>query len=334
MKKINFVFLMTVVLLWTSCSSSQSGLSVGNVSNSECLQTRAGKPHPKMKLTRNGMNIDVSLANFEINCAINDVKVDCQQYEKRLEMMVEEDFGDGSIIFLCKCPINVYYTLYDIEGDEFLLVFNGQEKGIISFKEHRTVIIDLYTLEQAYDGASDDDEYTPGNTVEPDPVQEQYATWAVGERKWVIDADQPGVIESDLSKRQEIPEGTFYGLRADWSSVLNIDSDGKSVLAKASGIDIKSGQQYLEVLPEAKDDIKFSHQPLSYMHMSFTLYGQERSYDAVAVKTGESMFGATVNWWLCENLTSYYQAMYPDAGVRKVVFLQELTYHGVADIEE
>ena len=159
MKKLYHLILIVATAVLTSCSTSQAGLSVGNMKNTECGNTtRSGYYHsPKIKLQRDGMNIHVTLTDYLINCGHPELYMDCRQEGKRLEMNVkrkEVDCDDG-LRNLCVCPINIYFTMYDVEGDTFQLFLDDRDLGTLSFKEHSIIYVDAYTLDQAYEEGFD-----------------------------------------------------------------------------------------------------------------------------------------------------------------------------------
>jgi hypothetical protein len=43
----------------------------------------------------------------------------------------------------CLCRVNIYFTLYDVEGDTFQLSLDGRNLGEISFKDSNVVEINL-----------------------------------------------------------------------------------------------------------------------------------------------------------------------------------------------
>ena len=45
----------------------------------------------------------------------------------------------GDIGSTCLCFINIYFTLYDVEGDAFQLSIDGKDIGDVSFKENNVV---------------------------------------------------------------------------------------------------------------------------------------------------------------------------------------------------
>ena len=156
MKKLYQLMLIATATILASCSTSQTGLSVGNMKNTECGNTtRSGYCHtPKIKLQRDGMNIHVTLTDYLINCGHPELYMDCRQEGKRLEMNVKIK-GDDGIRNLCACGINIYYTMYDVEGDTFQLFLDDRDLGTLSFKEHSIIYVDAYTLDQAYEEGFD-----------------------------------------------------------------------------------------------------------------------------------------------------------------------------------
>lgn len=161
MKKSIVVLAFATVL--AGCSSGNfDGLYVGDVSNSSCLRVRSGDAagvidNPTLKLTKEGDVITGFLKNFEVvHCGSDrDVVVECRQDGTSLQIKVREDFiGDG-VTTSCLCPVNVYFTLYDTEGDKFHVTLNNMDLGDISFAEHSVVEIDLWTLRQAHEEGFD-----------------------------------------------------------------------------------------------------------------------------------------------------------------------------------
>ena len=166
MKKISNVMIVLAGMLLAGCSTTKEGVSVGNISNTECAMTRSGEPvvqidNPTLKLTKDGDVITGFLKNFEINCSDKNLVVKCRQEGSVLQIDVHdqsyyEHQGSGDIARTnCFCRVNVYFTLYDIEGDRFLVNLNKEKLGEISFAEHSVVEIDRITLQQAYEGGFD-----------------------------------------------------------------------------------------------------------------------------------------------------------------------------------
>lgn len=145
MKKMKFITVVFLGVLMTGCSTSKiDGIAVGNVSNSECLQkgrTRGDSDRswgPRLILTREGDNIVGEIKNYEVNCGHRDLIVTCKQDGSNLTITVkeEEPKEDGDISKTsCLCPVNIYFTIYDIEGDLFHVNLEGNDFGNASFKE-------------------------------------------------------------------------------------------------------------------------------------------------------------------------------------------------------
>ena len=149
MKKMRMAVVMLLGLLLTGCSTSKiDGIAVGNVSNTECLlkdRTRGESDRswgPRLILTREGNNIVGEIRNYEVNCGHRDLIVTCKQDGSNLTITVkeEEPKEDGDIQRTsCLCPVNVYFTIYDIEGDLFHVNLEGNDFGNASFKEENRV---------------------------------------------------------------------------------------------------------------------------------------------------------------------------------------------------
>ena len=147
-KTITLVLFLMVMVLFSSCSTTESGLSVGEVKNSECVQeTRATDellPHPQLKMTRSGSSISCELLDYPVNCHHGDLYVDGRQEGNSLDIRVREKKADGeAIMTTCLCWINLYFTMYDVEGDTFVLMLDGKDLGEVSFKGRSSVEIDL-----------------------------------------------------------------------------------------------------------------------------------------------------------------------------------------------
>lgn len=153
MRKKNLLIASLMAAVLAGCSTSD-GLYVGNVSNTACTRTRSGDvagviDNPTLKLTKEGSTITGVLKSFEVNCGIEkDVIVKCHQEGSNLLIEAHEELGDG-IATNCTCPVNVYFTLYDTEGDRFRVKLNNEELGDVSFVDHHVVEIDRRTLLQA-----------------------------------------------------------------------------------------------------------------------------------------------------------------------------------------
>ena len=159
MKKLCFIPMVLFAFLITGCSSSNiDGIAVGKVSNSECLnrsRSREAKDASDMKtmlrLTREGNNIVGELINYYITCLHYDIIVDCKQEGSELAITVSEDLpqGDENILSSnCLCPINIYFTIYDIAGDSFHVKVGQDDYGNASFID--TNMVEL-TVKENYD---------------------------------------------------------------------------------------------------------------------------------------------------------------------------------------
>ena len=181
MKKLYQLFLIVTVTMLTACSTSQTGVYVGNFSNSECLnKTRAPYANTcKLKLTRSGNDISGELLGYNANCMHGKLSVECEQQGSRLSINVRETFDEeGALIANCVCPINIYFTVYNVEGEQYQVYLDDDCLGVASFKEHSIVQFDTYTHDVAYEEGF---EYTPilqdfsiyeNDYLDPDGVNE------------------------------------------------------------------------------------------------------------------------------------------------------------------
>ena len=148
--------LLFILALLTGCSTAESGVSVGNVHNTECsssstrstqAEAEEGEDVPEIprlaiKLTRQGEIIVGEFTNYMIPCSHGDLYVDCQQTDRKLDINVREKKNNqGGLAAQCLCWVNIYFTLYDVEGDTFQLSLDGRNLGEISFKESNVVEI-------------------------------------------------------------------------------------------------------------------------------------------------------------------------------------------------
>ena len=165
MKRIieNLLMLLVILLVaafvgmtLTGCSTQESvsgPVSAGNVSNSGCQNNTRGTSiigNPTLKFTKDGVNLQAEFHNYRLNCAYKDVKVECTAKDGVLDIRVEEVM-DGDLYANCLCPVNIYYTIYNANEEEYSLRLNGEDLGIISFKGHDVTEIDLWNHEQAHE---------------------------------------------------------------------------------------------------------------------------------------------------------------------------------------
>ena len=153
MKKIMIFITAVAAMLLSACSTSET-VAVGNVSNSECgAVTRASiMSNPKIKMTRRGNNIDFELpCNVNCGMAENGIKVEPEWTDGRLNVILKpEKTFNSDIGSMCTCQVTVYFTVYDIEDDSFVLTFNGKNYKV-DFDGHSVVYIDEVTGDTAYE---------------------------------------------------------------------------------------------------------------------------------------------------------------------------------------
>jgi hypothetical protein len=158
MKKKTLFLTLLAMILMAGCSTAESGVSVGNVHNTECPHSstrsiQAGSdedevvpeiPRLAIKLTRHGNSVSGEFTNYSVVCSHGELYVDCQQTGQKLDINVREKKNNqGGLAAQCLCWVNIYFTLYDVEGDTFQLSLDGRELGEISFKESNVVEINF-----------------------------------------------------------------------------------------------------------------------------------------------------------------------------------------------
>lgn len=159
----NYILLRALILVMmlsgaitNTVFADDDPVTVGDVSNTECAsRTRATGDlgHSRLKLTRFENGLYGELSNFEVNCAYGDINVMCQENGQILSINVDEGIGD--VYAMCKCQINICFTIFNALQDEYQLKLDDKNIGTVSFNDHSTVEIDLRTLEIAYDGGFD-----------------------------------------------------------------------------------------------------------------------------------------------------------------------------------
>lgn len=152
MKNLRMIFAALSAVVLAGCASSNTdGLAVGKVSNTECdnlrqTRTDGDMSHSMIKLTREGNNIVCELQDVFVSCHHGDLSVNCRQDGPNLDISVVDSHagGDDEIATNCACYVNFYFTIYDAEGDDFVVSFLGQKYNV-SFKEKNYVEIDRNT---------------------------------------------------------------------------------------------------------------------------------------------------------------------------------------------
>lgn len=163
----------------TGCSTQESvsgPVTAGNVSNSGCQNNTRGTSiigNPTLKFTKDGVNLQAEFHDYRLNCAYKDVKVECTAKDGVLDIRVEEVM-DGDLYANCLCPVNIYYTIYNANEEEYSLRLNGEDLGIISFKGHDVTEIDLWNHEQAHEEGFEYSlvtTFTYANEILPDNIE-------------------------------------------------------------------------------------------------------------------------------------------------------------------
>ena len=186
MKRIieNLLMLLVILLVaafvgmtLTGCSTQESvsgPVTAGNVSNSGCQNNTRGTSiigNPTLKFTKDGVNLQAEFHDYRLNCAYEDVKVECTAKDGVLDIKVVEV---GDLFANCLCPVNIYYTIYNANEEEYSLRLNGEDLGIISFKGHDVTEIDLWNHEQAHEEGFEYSlvtTYTYANEILPDNIE-------------------------------------------------------------------------------------------------------------------------------------------------------------------
>ena len=159
MKRVKLLMAQAAIMILASCASTDDFLSVGKVSNSDCLlETRAStRPNPMLKLTRQGSDIYGEFIDYIKSCNHGELGVLCKQEGSRFDIKVTDTAkgNEGDIVTLCSCLVNIYFTAYDVEGENFHVIVDDKDIADVSFKEHSIVEINLQTKEVKYGASSD-----------------------------------------------------------------------------------------------------------------------------------------------------------------------------------
>ena len=192
--------LVLAIGLLAGCSSSEENVStittIGNQSNTDCeLNTRgentAGRPI--LKLTRDGENILGELQNYEVCCSYEDLKVTCEEENSFLNINVSNQNTE-----VCKCNINIYFTIFNANEDSYQLSLNGKHLGAISFLGHNVLEIDLDNDTQVDPDTSTQEELDISTLEHLGCIEEKSGTMHFdGFRKsWSIVCPVPGSYDS------------------------------------------------------------------------------------------------------------------------------------------
>ena len=159
MKK-RLITLLFITAILAGCSTNNyDGLEVVNVSNSGCNQMTRNEGdinHSTLKLTHDGNVIQGVLNNYAVNCVHGDLIVNCSQEGQILSIAVSDlNSGRDGINATCICPVNIYFTIQNTEGELFHVTLNKKDLGEVSFKNHSVVEIDIESLEQAFEEGFD-----------------------------------------------------------------------------------------------------------------------------------------------------------------------------------
>jgi predicted small secreted protein len=157
MKKQLLTIIAVAALTLTACSTTES---IGNFVNSGCgpksvTKTRSASdnwpkdwPEAVLRLTKVGNDLQCEARNIMVGCG-KDVSVDCNQGEKKLDILLKES-SSSDINVNCVCFVNLYFTIFDGVQDEFDLSFRGKNLGHVAFGNENTVAYSFKTEEMAY----------------------------------------------------------------------------------------------------------------------------------------------------------------------------------------
>lgn len=145
-----------------------------------------------------------------------------------------------------------------------------------------------------------------------------------------IDAEQKEQIEKDLRNNLPVPAGGGYTMAVDNSitPVRNIctivDSNIKPITIGTLYLEKESSSKQPSDFPKVDHHTLPENQIVSFMKWTFEFNGKKQTYHTVLEQYYAN--GSDVRPWLYEDLTDYYKAKYPNAGVKGVTRVQVLTY--------
>lgn len=171
MKKSFFLWMSAAMLMFSSCSTSDSvseSISLSRVSHSNCenhlSRTRAEGENPfasKLKLTYNEGDgtITGEYINYMLSCDYTDAGINIEQDADGT--LVLNPWNKAKNMVNCICHINIYFTIRNADKQSYHLVLNRRTVTVvgadgskhqetwtdyddyISFKDQNVVIIDL-----------------------------------------------------------------------------------------------------------------------------------------------------------------------------------------------
>lgn len=238
---------LVIAAMLTSCSTNNyDGLMVSNVSNTGCnLTTRSEGDinHSTLKLIRDGNIIQGVLSNYTVSCNHGDLIVNCSQEGQNLLIAVSDlNSGKDGVSTNCNCPVNIYFSIENTEGESFHVTLDKKDLGEVSFKNHSIVEIDRETLEQAYEGGFDYSERLSEIVTTPMKYLPEEQPW-----------DKPR-LELSYNAEMHTIRGIYwyYRMPCDYTKfdmVMDTDVDGTLVFKiNTDGIYSSSCENYSQII--------------------------------------------------------------------------------------
>ena len=235
MKRASLILMIVMMAIpfSTFAQKEETGLYVGDVSNSGCKSQTRGESvrgHTILKLTRDGDNLFGELTDFYANCAISGIIIECKEKDHTLNITAEEEF-EGIERADCICPYNVSFTLFNAKEEQYVLVVNGRKLGDVSFESHSVVEIDITTLEQAHEEGfeypvkvGDFSPYEITNWIKPGEIRKSELTAFYFGNDW----EQDFVYLNYRLPKEYTYLNVQARLEADSTLVMDIITDGSS----------------------------------------------------------------------------------------------------------
>ena len=152
MKKLSITALSLLMTLTLFAQNGTGEVYADDVSNTSCRYGARGegvRGHTYLKLTRQDNLLLGELTDYYANCAFGKIDVQCEENDQTLNITVSEGLGEFAAD--CLCPINIAFTIHNATDDNYHLSLGGRDLGNVSFADHTVVVIDVNTLEQAYE---------------------------------------------------------------------------------------------------------------------------------------------------------------------------------------